>query len=116
MSVGPSSRGGSLASDRWWTMSGCSRSWGTSWKPRSRGVAVADITGVRTTFEVSMDVGAMYERQQTVDPASLLALAGSLMGAGYGVVLGQELLAIRDTPLGDLAELQERGGQAVVPQ
>jgi hypothetical protein len=79
-------------------------------------VAVADITGVRTTFEVSMDVGAMYERQQTVDPASLLALAGSLMEAGYGVVLWQELLAIRDTPLGNLAELQERCGQAIVRQ
>lgn len=73
---------------------------------------MADVTGVRTTFEVTMDVARMYEQQQTVDPAALLALAATLLEDGYGLVLWNELLAIRDMSRDQLDKASGSSGGA----
>lgn len=57
---------------------------------------MAEVTGVRTEFTVQIDVGRLYEQNQTADPASMLALVGSLLEEGAGVALWRELLAFRD--------------------
>lgn len=57
---------------------------------------MAEVTGVRTEFTVQVDVGRLYESGQTVDPATMLALVGSLMEEGVGPELWRELLVFRD--------------------
>jgi hypothetical protein len=66
-----------------------------------RGTIVAEIRGVRKTFEVELDVTAM-EREDAAEhgygwsAASLLALCGDLIEAGRGDLVWQELKALMD--------------------
>ncbi|HEV2930924.1 MAG TPA: hypothetical protein VGW74_19760 [Propionibacteriaceae bacterium] len=70
---------------------------------------MAEVTGVRTEYTVSVDTAAVYRSQSTVDLASLLALACSLAEEGYATVLWRELLKFRDDRNAIAAAHQELG-------